>query len=198
MDWGSEALFLSHLARDGDFLDVGANVGYYSLYGAPLVRRVFSFEPDPRNYPALEANANQAGNIFVQKVALSMHPGEVSLEVGDESSVSKITPEPSAGRNTVAVKATTMEAFARTQSDLRVTGIKLDTEGHELPILRSGVEVIRRDQPLILTELMRFPGEGDEAFRELAKFAASLSYQPFAFIPHTHGFLRPGQFDSQT
>lgn len=195
MDWGSEALFFSHLAKDGDFLDVGANIGYYSLYGAPVVRRVFSFEPDPRNHPALEVNAAQVANVLMQKVALSSQGGTVILDLGDESSVSKVTEETQlVDGKTITVEATTLDAFARLQGDLRVTGIKLDTEGHELPILQSGVETIRRDQPLILTELMRWPGEGNEAFRKLAEFATSISYQPFAFVPVTRGFFRAGQF----
>lgn len=193
IDWGSETLF-SHLEKDGDFLDVGANIGYYSVYGAPVVRHVFSFEPDPRNHPALTANAAQATNIFLQKVALSSQPGAVLLEIGEESSVSKVTLESGANTNAVRVEATTLDGFAAGRPDLCVTGIKLDTEGHELPILQSGVELIRRDQPLILTELMRWPGEGEKAFRDLSDFAASLSYRPFAFVPHTPGFLRAGQF----
>ncbi|MEO6788845.1 MAG: FkbM family methyltransferase [Chthoniobacteraceae bacterium] len=195
VDWGSEAFFFRHLARDGDFLDVGANIGYYSMYGAPVVRRVFSFEPDPRNHSALGENARLAGNIIIEKVALSSHDGVVQLELGEESSVSKVAegPDDGSGRK-LEVPALTLDSFAHSRPDLRVTGIKLDTEGHELPILRAGVETIRRDQPLILTELMRWPGQGDDAFPNLAEFATSLNYQPFAFVPQSPGFLRAGHY----
>jgi FkbM family methyltransferase len=196
VDWGSESLFCRHLDPQGDFLDVGANIGYYSLYMAPVVRRVFSFEPDPRNYAPLEANAHSAGNIFIQKKALSSHMGAVQLELGGESSVSKLATDP--GRpegKTVTVEVTTLDAFARSQADLLVTGIKLDTEGHELPILRSGMETIRRDQPLVLTELMRWPGQGgDREFEDLSEFATALGYSLFAFTAHREGFIRRARF----
>ena len=196
LDWGSEALFCKHLDPQGDFLDVGANIGYYSLYVAPLVRRVFSFEPDPRNHPPLDGNAQVSRNIFIQKAALSSRTGEVMLELGSDSSVSKIPMKPGGeGGKTVVVPALTLDAFARSQPDLRVTGIKLDTEGHELAILRNGVETIRRDQPLILTELMRWPGQGgDREFADLAEFGKTLRYTLFAFTPHREGFIRRTRF----
>ena len=31
VDWGSEALFSRYLDLQGDFIDVGANIGYYSV-----------------------------------------------------------------------------------------------------------------------------------------------------------------------
>ena len=196
VDWGSEALFCSRLDPAGDFVDVGANIGYYSAYVAPLVRRVISFDPDPRNHATLEANVRAAGNVSIQKMALSSHEGDVLLELGDESSVSKLATEPDrVTGKTLAVHATTLDAFARSPSDLRISGIKLDTEGHELAILRGGVETIRRDQPLILSELMRWPGGGGEReFGELTEFANELGYTLFARTQRTRGFIRRARF----
>src|SRR3954470_13187118 len=39
IDWGAEALFVSFTNSMTDFIDVGANIGYYSVYLAPRVRR---------------------------------------------------------------------------------------------------------------------------------------------------------------
>ena len=47
VDWGSERLLEALLSRKGVFLDVGAHIGYYSLYVLPRVLAVYSFEPDP-------------------------------------------------------------------------------------------------------------------------------------------------------
>ena len=195
VDWGSEALFSRYLDLQGDFIDVGANIGYYSVYVAPVVRRVFSFDPDPRNRAPLAASSRESGNIFVQERALSSSSGEMKLELGDESSVSRlVTNRDRSDEKTITVPVTCLDAFVRSQGDMRVTGIKLDTEGHELPILQGAIETIRRDQPLILTELMRWPGHGDEAFRELAEFAEALAYHLFAFVPQPLGWVRAGRF----
>ncbi len=196
VDWGSEALFFSHLDASRDFIDVGANIGYYSVYAAPIVRQVFSFEPDPRNHTGLEVNAALSNNIAVQKSALSSEACEVLLDVSRNTCVSKVISASEAAAATVLkLRATTLDAFANENPKLRATGIKLDTEGHELAILRGGLKMIQRDQPLILTELMRWPAQGGEpAYRELSAFAESLSYQLFAFVPCARGFLLPGRY----
>jgi FkbM family methyltransferase len=56
-----ETSLLLELLRPGDvFVDVGANIGYFSVLAASVVGEegaVFAFEPDPANYQLLEANA---------------------------------------------------------------------------------------------------------------------------------------------
>lgn len=195
VDWGSEALFCKYLDASGDFVDVGANIGYYSAYAAPFVRRVFSFEPDARNHAPLAANAALAGNIHIHKVALSSEAGEATLDASKNSEVSRLTREPDATGQKQTVAVQTLDGFAREHPDLRVCGLKIDTEGHELEILRGGRETIIRDQPLILAELMRWPGQGGEnEFRALAEFAAGIGYSIYGFTPSQQGFLRRGRF----
>jgi hypothetical protein len=45
VDWGSERIFAENLDPSGVFLDVGANIGYYSLYVLPCVSSAYAFEP---------------------------------------------------------------------------------------------------------------------------------------------------------
>jgi hypothetical protein len=54
VDWGSEQLLFRLLSGKGAFLDVGAHIGYYSLYMLPRVETVDAFEPDPRVRALLE------------------------------------------------------------------------------------------------------------------------------------------------
>lgn len=195
VDWGSEAFFCRHLDAAGDFVDAGANIGYYSLYAAPLVRRVFSFEPDPRNHPALETNAALAPNVLIQKLALSDTTRDVKLDVSADPTLSKIVRSDSASPASATIRAVTLDDFANAQPDLRLTGLKIDTEGHELKILHGGREIICRDRPLILLELMRWPGQGgDDDFRGLMEFAGTTGYDLFAFTPCTRGFIRGARF----
>jgi len=53
------ALLLSLLQEGGVFVDVGANIGYFSILAASVVGErgaVFAFEPDPANFRLLQAN----------------------------------------------------------------------------------------------------------------------------------------------
>jgi len=90
MDWGAEELFARFASQNSDFIDVGAHIGYYSMYLHPLVRNVYAFEPDPRNLTDLAANAASASNIEVVESAASSHTGTGQLYVGGDSSLSAL------------------------------------------------------------------------------------------------------------
>src|SRR5262249_42863854 len=92
IDWGAEAVFAKFADRRRDFLDMGANIGYYSNYPSPLVRRAYAFEPEPRNVPALRRNAALCGNIEVVEKAVSSYDGAARLALGSNSMTNTLEP----------------------------------------------------------------------------------------------------------
>lgn len=72
VDWGSEALLCRLIRGRGAFLDVGANIGYYSVYMQPVVEQVFAFEPDP--YARLHLNANVGSLPRISVVSCAVGP----------------------------------------------------------------------------------------------------------------------------
>ena len=60
------------LLRAGDFVvDIGANIGWYSVLAARIVGatgRVWSYEPDPENYDILNRNVNRCGSGTIRTV----------------------------------------------------------------------------------------------------------------------------------
>jgi FkbM family methyltransferase len=194
VDWGSEALFMRFLDPQGDFIDAGANIGYYSLYAAPLVRRVLAFEPDPRNHPALQANASRSQNIHLHWIALSATSGTAHLDVSQPTTNSHLLDNESSHANGLSVETRSLDDLVQQDSALRITGIKIDTEGHELPILHGGVKTIAAHQPLILVELQAKPNEAIDDFLRLQEFAHALSYELFAYVRHLRRYqLMPVQ-----
>src|SRR5262245_34974125 len=109
IDWGAEALFATFADPRRDFLDIGANIGYYSNYFSPLVRRVYSFEPDPRNLPALRRNAGLCGNIEVVEKAVSSSDGTARLALGTNSTTNTL--QSRIGATTIEVPVTTVDTF---------------------------------------------------------------------------------------
>jgi FkbM family methyltransferase len=172
IDWGSEALFARFAAAGRDFLDIGAHVGYYSVYLSPLVRRAYAFEPDPRNIENLRANARLAGNVEVVEEAVSSRDGFARLSVGHGSAVSSLEGGRDGGEG-IEVKTVTIDSFAASRPGIDVGLIKTDVEGHDLEALRGMSELVARCQPLILTECPYTP-QLDELFR-------NWGYQPYAF-----------------
>lgn len=77
-------LMRERLGRGATFVDVGANIGYFSVLGSFLVGpagRVLSVEPDPMNVRVLRANLwrNRCDNAVVIPLAAWSHPTHLNL-----------------------------------------------------------------------------------------------------------------------
>lgn len=148
VDQGAEAM-LARLCNGGEvFLDVGANIGYYSVYMSPCVARVHAFEPDPRAYAHLETLERRLPNVRTHAVALSDSSGVGSLVCGAGSEVSRLG---AAADDGVPTTMRTLDSFGDEFAG-RVAAIKIDTEGHDHRVLAGARGVIASDRPLILIE----------------------------------------------
>jgi FkbM family methyltransferase len=171
VDWGAEELFSKFADEKRDFLDIGANIGYYSNYLSPLVRRVYAFEPDPRNLPHLRRNAALGGNILVVDKAVSSRNGGAGLSLGGGSTTNTL--EEVAGAEKIDVSVTTVDAFVEENPGIDVGMIKTDIEGHDLHALRGMESTVERFQPLILSEII--------IDSELISLVKKWRYRLFAF-----------------
>ncbi|MFZ0517221.1 MAG: FkbM family methyltransferase [Acidobacteriaceae bacterium] len=154
IDWGAEELFSQFASKDGDFMDVGAHIGYYSMYMHPLARKVYAFEPDPRNLPDLHANAASVGNIEVVNKAVSSHSGTALFYVGGDSTLSTL--EMSEGATvegeTVEVQTISIDDFAAGRPGIKPTLFKIDAEGHDFEVLLGMKKTVATHQPIVLIE----------------------------------------------
>lgn len=149
IDWGSEAIFARFADPKRDFLDIGAHIGYYSVYLAPLVRRVYAFEPDERNLPALRANAALSENIEIVQKAVSSQDGVAEFTVGHGSEVGTLEHE---GGPTVSVPTITVDTFVEQHPGIDIGLVKTDIEGHDIAALTGMEATVARFQPLIVSE----------------------------------------------
>jgi FkbM family methyltransferase len=123
--------------KQGFMVDVGAHRGFAHR---PFVEdgwRVLGLEPDPANRAYLEADPHP--NVVVDPRAVSEMDGEVlTLYTSEVSSgISTLTPfheSHSAGADVETVRLDTL-LTARSVAD--VDFLKVDTEGHDLPVLRT-------------------------------------------------------------
>lgn len=136
--------------RDGfTFIDIGANIGAYSLFVAAHAgrsARILAVEPQPDVFARLAFNIaqNPFGTVKAVACALADKPGELTLFIDPanrgESSVRILNS--SAGRS-VQVPATTLLALVEGEGYERIDAVKLDVEGAEDLIL----EPFLRDAP---------------------------------------------------
>ena len=144
----AERAALGALVKPGmTVVDVGANLGLYSLLLADLVGltgRVVSFEPDPDLCALLTENCgvNAAKNVDLQHVALGLGSDRMvlqrlTLNSGDNHLGSSERP---AFCRPVEVE---VAAFDALMPDLRPHFIKIDVQGWELRVLRGMDRALR-------------------------------------------------------
>jgi FkbM family methyltransferase len=156
----TEMRVLTALLEGADtFLDVGANIGWYSLHAAAMYPglRVVAVEPVPHTHAELRRNVelNDAAVELVE-AGLSDAPGEIQIYVTTTltGAASAAPSRDYPGQEPVTCAMTTLDALAD-ELDLRLDVVKADVEGGELKVLQGGMATIERDRPAIMLEMLR-------------------------------------------
>ena len=135
-----EAHFILGLLAPGDvFLDVGANVGYYTVLAASRVGEsgmVVAYEPDPKTFVLLETNVLASGfkNVQLREAAIMPKEGVVSLFLDQRLGGVDGRCYEIAGRPSTHVHAETLEAYGGME---HLRFIKMDVQGMEVELLPS-------------------------------------------------------------
>jgi FkbM family methyltransferase len=155
--------FLAHVDRERDVLDVGANVGFFSVLAAKTIsaRRVVAVEPTPNALSRLRRNLALNGvdpKVLVFEGVLAAAPGSLEIHyvegMEEYSSLGQIAHpavEGSAVRSKTVEATTVDELVSRTGIDPGF--IKIDVEGMEHVVLAGATAVLERRRPVVMTEL---------------------------------------------
>lgn len=147
--------FVDCVPVGGTVLDVGANIGIFTLSAARKVGakgRVFAIEPIARNVQSLCAGIHGNGfhHVSVFPVAASASAGVVPMLRNANSSNGIVDTHISASM--ADAFAPTQPVHALLQGVERLDVIKIDIEGHE-PLAWPGIEpLVRKHRPVIFTE----------------------------------------------
>lgn len=158
-----ETAFLKSVFHEGDvFLDIGANLGWYSLVlgrHAPL-GRIYAFEPVPETVSRLEKNValNQLDNIQALNLGLFNKKDELAFLFAEDVSGATSLKMAGQSRGSVPVrevlcKTDTLDNVCQ-QLDLIPTLMKVDVEGAELMVIEGAIRTLEH-RPIILMELLR-------------------------------------------
>jgi FkbM family methyltransferase len=185
-DWRYMQAWKSFLHPGTLFVDVGANVGLYSLWAADLGSAVISVEPDPEARMALEENAALNGYRFeIIPAALSREAGVLRFTRG-RGAMNHLVSEDS--REGVEVEVQTLDDVL---GDRTAHGVKVDVEGAERLVLEGAPRAIEQGRiPVMQLEWnwasMRIFGEGR---RVVAELLTSSGYE--FYRPDENGQLQP-------
>ncbi|BAZ24829.1 FkbM family methyltransferase [Kalymmatonema gypsitolerans NIES-4073] len=148
----NEMNFLLRYLRDEDsFLDIGANVGVYTLLGAFKIKNgsIYSFEALPKNYNRLEENLvlNQLQQVKPYKLAVSDFTGTTALNLAERDSMPFITA--TATENTITVPTDTLDNLLKNQSLANLTLAKMDIEGAEILAFKGATSLLKQQRPYV-------------------------------------------------
>ena len=181
VDW-----FRSNLRPGMVVLDIGANVGQYTLIAARGVGpngRVHAFEPNPISYRTLTSNIeiNAFRNVSAHSLAVSDSAGEVTFYAPDNDNMGEASLQMSqTGQRNTTVMSVTIDDWAQS-ADLgptpRIDIIKIDVQGLESAVLRGARQVMLRFRPVIICEFEeRWLRDSGTSSVELKRMLRELSY----------------------
>ncbi|HKE88055.1 MAG TPA: FkbM family methyltransferase [Vicinamibacterales bacterium] len=180
------AYLTSELQAASVFMDVGANIGYFTVLCAPLVSRVVAFEPVARTAGYCEANIALNGLTNVELHRYGLWHEDARLQIrADDSSVMTASVVPRNGSSGVdSIEVVSLDRlFASGRLRLhRLDVVKMDAEGAELSALVGMRATLERYRPQIVMEINRpMLASLDATIDQVWDFLQSLSYYIRAF-----------------
>src|SRR5579884_2290282 len=150
------AAVLRHHVRPGFvFLDVGANIGLYTLLAAARVGSrgsVHAFEPNPDVFVDLSRNVNlnRFENVVLNESAVSDHDGRSELHFpvdARERVAASLVPNFRDSNRHIEVRTESLDNYCARMPLDHVHMIKIDAEGNDAKVLAGSVGILQRDHP---------------------------------------------------
>ena len=181
------------LKPGGTVLDIGANIGAHTLPLAHCVSpagKIIAFEPTTYAYNKLRQNISLnpllAGLIRAEQIML-VGSDNTQVEPRLYSSwqihdAAADTHPKHGGRlmDTTGAQNMTLDRYVAEHNSGRVSFIKMDVDGHECQVLRGARELLRRDKPILLMEIMPYGlEENGDSLEKLFEILLPLGYHLF-------------------
>lgn len=181
-EYGQFSLFKELVKEARVFVDVGANIGYYSLLAAiynPSIR-VYAFEPLPNAVKYIEKNIADNGFNCIEtwKAALSDHDGEDTFFVSRNPKFAfvpdQLTSTGSLDKNQgsktslideIRVETLRLDSWVATNRIDPIDLLKLDTEATEHIVLSGAHRVLSEHRPIIFCEVL--PGRIEDQLNQI-------------------------------
>jgi FkbM family methyltransferase len=198
------SFLLNYLKPDDVFVDVGANLGYFTVYAGLAVGaggKVLAVEPDERNAALLLQNAelNGLSNVQLHRTAVADFIGEAPLFRGDfNAGAHSLIHKDDLNAEETSVPVTTLDRLLAQEP--RVKLIKVDVQGAEVAVLRGleGYLAAAEAKPGITLEFSPLELSRRDELDAIIDFIARHGYSLRAFIANERATTRPPQIRRAT
>lgn len=154
---------LSHIPNKRTFIDVGANVGIWSLALVPYFSKIIGYEPSKQNIECLRQNVQNL--IEIRTKAVANFVGEANFhQAGKNCGDGKLCREGISSSYSVSVVPLDSEELK--EVDL----IKIDVQGWELEVLQGSVNILKKQRPWVIFEV-------NQDIDECCELMESLGYE---------------------
>ena len=169
------------------FIDIGANIGVYTLTAAQKIAqgKVYAFEPFEQNHNSLLSNIelNTFQNIQVEKLAIAECKKNISLFYDEaDKNLGMVSAYNASMKNETIIKAVALDDYAAENKINKIAIVKMDIEGNELFALQGMKNILNYHQPKLLIEIdAAILSRTTYVAKDIFDFLDALNYAPFYF-----------------
>ena len=185
-----KAWFTDHIKPDWHFLDIGANIGMYSLLFSRLAPQGITYALEPTDtFNMLLGNLahNNVKNVRCYKQAIASQTGRQKRPIAKQFQI-EILNEPT--------DFITIDDFVEQNGITRVDCIKIDVDGYELETLRGAEKTLKRFNPYVLSEISDGMYILHQQFGEALMWLHGVGYRDLLCFGDEHFLFRFGDTES--
>lgn len=150
-------LFLSKIKPAMTIIDIGANLGYYTVLASLRAGDgglVVAFEPEPNFFKLLSKNIsrNNLKNVNHFELAIAEKNGVSKLHLSSENKGHNSLICSEELKTSVQVKTTTLDEFLTARKIKKIDVIKMDIEGAEILAIEGMKDALIKNMPLLFLE----------------------------------------------
>lgn len=147
----------SFFPKNAVVIDVGANIGRWSLLSAKLfqTKKIYSFEPFLKTYHRLRKNIslNSSLNIETFNLALNNKSELVTMATASEKNSGMNFISNTKSNSINQVESVTLDFFIQSHDIKKIDLMKIDVEGFEMNVLKGAQQMIQQHHPVIICEI---------------------------------------------
>ena len=146
-------LIKTKINKGDTVLDIGANIGYYTLIFARSVGntgKVYAFEPDPENFALLKRNVEINGydNVVLEQNAVYNKSGKIELFLNENNKSDHRVYRTMSSQPSIIIDAVTLDDYFYGYKG-RLDLIKIDIQGAEMTALQGMSSILKQNRDVV-------------------------------------------------